>query len=159
MYCKFFTRKEGCWWISDAGSSGKGYLDFSSFLSNSLQCCAHKCHGTVSNTTSSSTQHHHWLIQIHCLLYASRFTQWLPPLPKTPMPSFQKYSAVDFLPMAGVCEDSEMDLLTTFCQIPSMSSLWCFPKTSLMAQLIKNPPIMQETPVWFLGWEDPLEKG
>ena len=25
--------------------------------------------------------------------------------------------------------------------------------------LVKNPPAMQETPVWFLGWEDPLEKG
>ena len=24
------------------------------------------------------------------------------------------------------------------------------------AQLVKNPA-MQETPVWFLGWEDPLE--
>ena len=23
----------------------------------------------------------------------------------------------------------------------------------------KNPPAMQETPVGFLGWEDPLEKG
>ena len=23
----------------------------------------------------------------------------------------------------------------------------------------KNPPAMQETPVRFLGWEDPLEKG
>ena len=28
-----------------------------------------------------------------------------------------------------------------------------------MAQLVKNPPTMQETPVQFLGWEDPLEKG
>ena len=29
----------------------------------------------------------------------------------------------------------------------------------LVAQLVKNPPAMQET--WFqpLGWEDPLEKG
>ena len=27
-----------------------------------------------------------------------------------------------------------------------------------MAQLVKNPPAMQETPVRFLGWEDPLEK-
>ena len=26
------------------------------------------------------------------------------------------------------------------------------------AQLVKNPPAMQETPVWFLGWEDPFEK-
>ncbi|XP_061293213.1 tyrosine-protein kinase HCK isoform X4 [Bos javanicus] len=27
------------------------------------------------------------------------------------------------------------------------------------AQLVKNPPAMQKTPVRFLGWEDPLEKG
>ena len=31
--------------------------------------------------------------------------------------------------------------------------------TSLVAQLVKNPPAMQETLVLFLGWEDPLEKG
>ena len=31
--------------------------------------------------------------------------------------------------------------------------------TSLVAQLIKNLPAMQETPVQFLGQEDPLEKG
>ena len=30
---------------------------------------------------------------------------------------------------------------------------------SLVDQLLKNPPAMQETPVRFLGWEDPLEKG
>ena len=30
---------------------------------------------------------------------------------------------------------------------------------SLVAQLVKNPPAMQETRVQFLGWEDPLEKG
>ena len=30
---------------------------------------------------------------------------------------------------------------------------------SLIAQLIKNPPAMQETRVWFLGRENPLEKG
>ena len=28
----------------------------------------------------------------------------------------------------------------------------------LIAQLVKNPPAMQETLVPFLGWEDPLEK-
>ena len=27
------------------------------------------------------------------------------------------------------------------------------------AQLVKNLPAMQETPVRFPGWEDPLEKG
>ena len=30
---------------------------------------------------------------------------------------------------------------------------------SLVAQLVKNLPAMQETPVWFLGQEGPLEKG
>ena len=30
---------------------------------------------------------------------------------------------------------------------------------SLVAQLVKNPPAVQETPVQFLGQEDPLEKG
>ena len=30
---------------------------------------------------------------------------------------------------------------------------------SLMAQLVKNPPTMQETLVQFLSQEDPLEKG
>ena len=28
----------------------------------------------------------------------------------------------------------------------------------LIAQLVKNLPAIQEAPVWFLGWEDPLEK-
>ena len=30
---------------------------------------------------------------------------------------------------------------------------------SLIVQLVKNPPAMQETPVQFLGREDLLEKG
>ena len=30
---------------------------------------------------------------------------------------------------------------------------------SLVAQLVENLPAMQETPVQFLGWDDPLEKG
>ena len=31
--------------------------------------------------------------------------------------------------------------------------------SSLVAQLVKNPPAMQETWVRSLGWENPLEKG
>ena len=31
--------------------------------------------------------------------------------------------------------------------------------TSLIAQLVKNPPAMQDAPVQFVGQEDPLEKG
>ena len=35
---------------------------------------------------------------------------------------------------------------------------WCS-RASLIAQLVKNPPALQETLVQFLGWEDSLEKG
>ena len=35
----------------------------------------------------------------------------------------------------------------------------CLKWASLLAQLVKNPPVMQETQVRFLGWEHPLEKG
>ena len=45
------------------------------------------------------------------------------------------------------------------CTYPS---IWSFPVVywaSLMAQLVKNLPAMQETWVRFLGWEDPLQKG
>ena len=33
------------------------------------------------------------------------------------------------------------------------------PRASLVVQLVKNPPVMQETRVQFLGGEDTLEKG
>ena len=39
--------------------------------------------------------------------------------------------------------------------MPHVLGLWA----SLIAQLVKNPPSMQETSVLFLGQEDPLEKG
>ena len=32
-------------------------------------------------------------------------------------------------------------------------------RVSLIAQLVKNLPVMRETLVQLLGWEDPLEKG
>ena len=41
-----------------------------------------------------------------------------------------------------------------------MSMFQCFwGSETLIAQLVKNPPAMQETLVRFLGQEDPLEKG
>ena len=40
-----------------------------------------------------------------------------------------------------------------FAEVPVKT--WAF----LIAQLVKNPPAMQETPVRLLGWDDPLEKG
>ena len=32
-------------------------------------------------------------------------------------------------------------------------------QASLTAQLVKNPPAIQETLILFLSWEDPLKKG
>ena len=40
-------------------------------------------------------------------------------------------------------------------EIHVCSSSWA----SLIAQLVKNPRAMQETPDQFLGWKDLLEKG
>ena len=40
-----------------------------------------------------------------------------------------------------------------------IGSLLQYSWTSLVAQLVKNPPAMWETWVQFLGWDDPLEKG
>ena len=34
-----------------------------------------------------------------------------------------------------------------------------YPWASLVAQMVKNPPAMQEIWLESLGWEDPLEKG
>ena len=39
------------------------------------------------------------------------------------------------------------------------SSIYVFIWASLVAQLVKDPPAMQETWVWSLVWEDPLEEG
>ena len=40
----------------------------------------------------------------------------------------------------------------------SCVQLFVTPQTSLVAQAVKNPPVMWETWIRSLGWEDPLEK-
>ena len=49
----------------------------------------------------------------------------------------------------------------SFTEVTVILKLVCLSllPASLIAQLVKNPPAMQETPVQFLGREDPLEKG
>ena len=46
-------------------------------------------------------------------------------------------------------------LFRILAQMLKSIMLWA----SLVAQMVKNLPAMQETSVQFLGWEDPLEKG
>ena len=43
-------------------------------------------------------------------------------------------------------------------RLTSANSMGCIPG-SLVTQMVKNPPAMQETWVQSLGGEDPLEKG
>ena len=57
-----------------------------------------------------------------------------------------------------ICKTSSMCFNTFFIQSRSLlginDKIWA----SLLAQTVKNLSVMQETQVWFLGWEDPLEK-
>ena len=53
-----------------------------------------------------------------------------------------------------LCKSAWVILLPTLCII-SLQPIWA----SLIAQLVKNPPAMQEITVQFLGQEDPLQKG
>ena len=47
---------------------------------------------------------------------------------------------------------------STNLSLTSLNDLVKFIRASPIAQLVKNPPAMQKTPVQFLGQEDPLEK-
>ena len=44
-------------------------------------------------------------------------------------------------------------------RLVNITTTLSFQWVSLVAQLVKNPPAMQETWVRSLSWEDPLEKG
>ena len=56
--------------------------------------------------------------------------------------------------MKVCCQSINRNLL-----LITIALLQLAPWASLVAQLVKNPPTMQETLVRFLGQEDPLEKG
>ena len=49
---------------------------------------------------------------------------------------------------------AQVTLITVALELGAGHLLWA----SLMAQSVKNLPVMQETRVQFLGWEDSLEK-
>ena len=62
------------------------------------------------------------------------------------------------LGLAVVSKKKERPMTETKWGVLSLwSNIWR--GASLIAQLVKNLPAMQETLVRFLGWEDPLEKG
>ena len=64
-----------------------------------------------------------------------------------------KYAPTQF-PLEEFRTDTHYNPWAQNCHL-SYLQVWA----SLIAELVKNLPAMQETPVKFLGWEDPLEKG
>ena len=50
-------------------------------------------------------------------------------------------------------------IIHLFLYILKFILLCVYDWASFITQLVKNPTAMQKTPVWFLGQEDPLEKG
>ena len=73
--------------------------------------------------------------------------------------SFQQVFRVDFpwdwLVWSPCCQKDSQEFLNTTVQTRQFFST----QLSLIAQLVKNRSATQETPVLFLCWEDPPEKG
>ena len=69
----------------------------------------------------------------------------------TPRPNLPVTPGVSWLPTFAF--QSPIMRRTSFLGVSSLSG------ASLLPQMVKNPPVMQDTWVWSLGWEDPLEKG
>ena len=66
------------------------------------------------------------------------------------------WNFVDFFSRQNlVCKS----IISFFLEIRRIYALLLLFGASLITQLIKKPPALQETPVRFLGWEDLLEKG
>ena len=61
------------------------------------------------------------------------------------------------IPLLGIYTKETRNERDT-CTPMFIAALFTIARTSV-AQLIKNPPAVQETLVLFFGWEDPLEKG
>ena len=80
---------------------------------------------------------------------------YLKPLLRFKMPFLKVFSSKLF---QEISSQQQYHISCTLSKYKIM--LYSFPKRdSTMAQWVKNLPVMQETQVWSLGWEDPLEEG
>ena len=68
-------------------------------------------------------------------------------------------SAILQMPCLGSCLATSPSVILARCSwVRSVPVVYGI-QVSLVAELAKNPPAMQDTPVWFLSQKDPLEKG
>ena len=58
-----------------------------------------------------------------------------------------------------LCSCPRHSLCCSYIKQCFISIYFLYSRASLVAQIVKNLPAMQETWVWSLGWEDLLEKG
>ena len=89
---------------------------------------------------------------LECLLNGCGIS-WINPLSLHLFSPFPLFSSFFFLKKKKKCITLSSSNSTELC----ISYHSC--RASLVAQMIKSLPAMWETWVWFLGWEDSLEKG
>ena len=122
------------------------------------------------------------ILNIHCLTYFALQSWWTPP-PPLPLVTAVVHTSI-FVPSPGplhswsswwtpVLPDVFMVSFAYFTYTSAHQGVisWhltygclrhqshCFIIPVLVAHLVKNLTAMQETGVWSLGWEDPLETG
>ena len=122
-------------------------------------------HATVPGVTKSWT----WLKQlstvVQCLSCIWLFvTPWTAAC-QAPLSFTISWSLLRFMSIEWVMLSNHLILCCPLLLLPSVFpsikvfSIHTHVWASLVAQTVKNLPAMQETQVWFLSQEDPLEKG
>ena len=71
----------------------------------------------------------------------------------------KKNEKMSILPHQGTQPSLSEEQLPRALYYCTAKWLMYFKQASLVAQLVKNLPVVQETLVRFLSWEDPLKKG
>ena len=90
------------------------------------------------------------------LSYINGIIQWIPSSGMFKSSCFFTF-IIHLNPRCALCSRFVSNFFL-FSQLLNLSRVLS-PQASFIIQLIKNPPATRETLVWFLGWEDPLEKG
>ena len=117
-----------------------GHLFHLFFTCVHSQLCPTLCDPMDCNSTGSSVQG----------ISQARVLEWVA------IPSSKASSQPGIKPASPVIPALGGRFFTT--GPPLFTSYLMLPRASLLAQLVKNLPGMQETQVQFLGWKDPLEK-
>ena len=137
--------------LGRSAGEGKGYRLQYSGLKDSTDCMVH---GVATSQTQQSDFHFMWKTEASCSFFN----------PPGPFCTFartaimRRASWILFLgpPPQPECHSSRWEFSP--CQT-EMRSQRAPRRSFLVAQVVKNPPAMQETLVWSLGGDGPLEKG